>query len=237
MSKNKDDKLTDQEMVEGMMAWLERGQLSDEDQELVDVLLAQEPDLQDERVFEEKLSDVLAEIGKDEAADAEETNDPAWLKFKARLETEEKGEAQPQLRPSNPRRRGEGRASVWRRFRLPQTSIGWLATAQTAAIAAMAVFLVPTQSPAPGDEYVTLSNADGTQLPVGNVILIPEPQASAAALSTLLQSAGARIVDGPMANGGYLIALDEEQLATGIEDLRASEYVLVVEGLDAGGQQ
>ncbi len=234
MSKKPNHKLTDQEMVEAVMPWAKRDQLNDADQELADALLTQEPELRDEHLAEKTLASVLGEIGEDEIAASQQTNDPAWAKFKTRLAAEEDKAAQPQLRPAQSRKPGEGRASAWRRFRLPQTSLGWLATAQTAALAAMAAFLIPTLSTQPSDEYVTLSSDGEAQLPVGNAVLVPQPQTTADALNTLLQSSGARIVDGPMANGGYLIALDGEKLDQGIESLSASEHVLMIQSLDAG---
>ena len=237
MSKEKKDNLTDQEMVEALMPWAQRDQLNDADRELAETVLEQGSQLNDEHLVEKTLESVVSEIGQDQFAEAQETNDRAWAKFKARLDSDESHAAQPGLRPAQQYRPAQGRVSAWQRLRLPQTSLGWVAPAQTAALAAMAAFLIPALSTQPDDEYVTLSSAGETQLPAGNVVLVPEPQSSTAQLNTLLQSLDARIVDGPMANGGYLIALEDERLDAGIESLRASEHVLIVEGLEAGESQ
>ena len=52
-------------------------------------------------------------------------------------------------------------------------------------------------------------------------------------LQALLSEASARIVDGPMSNGGYVIAVESEDLGASLDALRLNEAVLSAEPLNA----
>ena len=187
---------------------------------------------------DEKLSAALASVKAMESAEAEPTADEAWTNFQAKLEAREdeaqdlsevrlRSNAEPQVR-----------ASAWRRIRAPRTGLGWLATAQTAALAAMAIVLIPQGTPSQSDEYRTLSSDDPTlaQAPTGDAVLLFDGNVPSAQINETLNAASARIIDGPMANGGYVIEVVEGRLDSAVETLRASEGVLLVETLKAEGQ-
>lgn len=232
MADKKDTRLNEQEQVEAMMTWIKRGQVTDADKALAEDQLARSPDLAKDLALEEELIDAFADVADDEDAEARASSDAAWENFKTRLEAQEGGDALPQMRSTQLQAAGEGRASAWRRFRLPQTSMGWLATAQTAALAAMAFILIPGQSPDQPGNYETLSSGGEAEVSLGNAVLVVAPSTSADDLNTALLAAQARIVDGPMANGGYVIAIEGERLDESLESLRARDDVVLAEALD-----
>ncbi len=236
MTKETDKKLNEREQVEALMTWIDRKQLTEADQSLVADELARSPDLQDELALEKALIGALAKVEEDEQAAADASHDAAWQSFKSRLEAQERGDGQTELRPTPARAAGAGRSSSWRKLRMPQSSLGWLATAQAAALVAMAVFLIPSPSPDQPGEFQTLSSGEEPQVPSGNAVLVFQPSASAASLNNVLDGAGARIVDGPMANGAYVISIDPDGLEDAIESLRESEDVVMVEALSDESQ-
>ncbi|MEO1222459.1 MAG: hypothetical protein AAFY42_14175, partial [Pseudomonadota bacterium] len=140
-----------------------------------------------------------------------------------------------------PAGKAQGRSSIWRRIRTPRTGTGWLATAQAAVIAAMAFVLIPQGTPTQPDKYRTLSSDDPALAAEtsGNAVLVFDSDTSAATINQTLTDAGARIVDGPMANGGYMIQIEDTQLESVVEELRGSESVLLVEALapDASAEE
>ena len=236
----------DQERVDAMIPWVNRDQLEGDDRDLVSDELAMSPAFQAKLAQEDDLASALDAVAQDEAAESAADVDAAWAKFKARLPEATRSvpeDAPPQAQPLPRANQQKGRASslartsAWRRFRLPQTNVGWLATAQTAALAAMAFLFIPGQLAEDEGDYRMLSS-DGApaDLPVGNAVIMLDPAIDLATLQQMLNEAGARIVDGPMANGGYVIALDEADVQTGLETLRASEAVVLAEPLSGEAQ-
>ncbi|MEM7702811.1 MAG: hypothetical protein AAF251_12800 [Pseudomonadota bacterium] len=235
------DTLHDHERVDALMPWIARGELEHADSELIDEELAKSPAFQAKLAQESELAGVMKDIAAEEEAQSDEDADAAWTKFKARLPETTRSVpegAPPQAQPL-PRTRASSsaRTSAWRRFRLPQTNVGWLATAQTAVLAALAFLFIPGQLVEEEGDYRMLSS-DGASaaLPVGNAVIMLDPATDLATLQQTLDEAGARIVDGPMANGGYVIALDEADVQTGLETLRASEAVVLAEPLSGEAQ-
>jgi len=187
---------------------------------------------------DEKLAAALASVAAMERADDGASADAAWQKFQARLvesDPEATDLSDVRLRPSN---ESQVRTSAWRRVRAPRTGLGWFATAQTAALAAIAFLLIPQGTPEQSDEFRTLNANDPAFVPrpAGNAVLVFDPAVTSANINETLTSAGAQIVDGPMANGGYVVRIEEGRLNGVIEELRSSESVLLVETLAAEEQ-
>jgi len=243
---NDGDTLHEHERVDALMPWIARGELEDADSALIDEDLAKSPAFQAKLAQESELASVMEDIAADEDTQCDAEADAAWATFKARLPETTRSvpedaplQAQPLPRANQQKGRASSpaRTSAWRRFRLPQTNVGWLATAQTAALAAMAFLFIPGQLAEDEGDYRMLSS-DGApaDLPVGNAVIMLDPAIDLATLQQMLNEAGARIVDGPMANGGYVIALDEADVPSGLETLRASEAVVLAEPLSGEAQ-
>lgn len=232
------DALHDHERVDAMMPWINRDALEDEDRDLVDEKLSSSPAFQAKLAQESDLAAALEEIAVEEAEECEADADAAWARFKARLPDESSPVPEDTFPEAHPlpktRATGTVRTSAWRQFRLPQTGVGWLATAQTAALAALAFVFVSGQlEPAP-DEYRLLSSDDPAgQAPAGNIVVIFDPAADQAVMQALLTQADARIVDGPMAKGGYVLRIGNDNLDAGMAILRKSEAIVMVQRLDA----
>ena len=69
-----------------------------------------------------------------------------------------------------------------------------------------------------------------------NAVLVFTPSADQTAMHDALNAANARIVDGPMANGGYVIEIKTDDLQAGLDSLKANDAVVLAESLNAGEQ-
>lgn len=187
---------------------------------------------------DEKLAAALASVAAMERADDDASTDAAWQNFRARLiesASETSVGSVARLRAGGG---DQSRTSAWRRIRAPRTGLGWFATAQTAALAAMAFVLIPQGAPEKPGEFSTLSSDEPTLVaaPSGNAVLMFDPAITSASINETLTGAGAKIVAGPMANGGYILHIEEGRLDSAIEELRSSEGVVLVETLSAEDQ-
>ena len=79
--------------------------------------------------------------------------------------------------------------------------------------------------------YRTLGAQD--TLANGNVVVVFDAAARESEMRELLQSVGARIVGGPTAANGYLLAIPTATQARAIEQLRAAHIVKLAEALGA----
>jgi len=235
------DALHDHERVDALMPWIRRGDLEKADRDVIEDELTKSPSFKAKLAQEKELAAALEDIAADEVAEDAANADAAWAKFKTRLPVSDVSVpegAPPQAQPL-PRSRASAptRTSAWRRFRLPQTNVGWLATAQTAALAAMAFLFIPGQLAQTDGEYRTLSS-DGAiaPAPAGNAVVMFDPSTDLATMQQALSDAGARIVDGPMANGGYVIALEDGTLDKSLEALRSNEVVVLAQPLSTDAQ-
>ena len=78
-------------------------------------------------------------------------------------------------------------------------------------------------------QYRTLSADSG--IATGNVVVVFDAAASEAQMRQLLQASGARIVGGPTAAHGYVLAIAPEGRARALEQLRAAKIVKLAETL------
>jgi anti-sigma factor RsiW len=75
--------------------------------------------------------------------------------------------------------------------------------------------------------------ATSAQRAAGDALVVFDPNASEADIRRALQSAGARIVDGPTATGAYFVRLDRDPVQPALTALRLDRAVLRVESLVA----
>jgi len=85
----------------------------------------------------------------------------------------------------------------------------------------------------PDASYRTLG-APGT-VASGNVVVVFDAATTEADMRRLLQSIGARIVEGPTATNGYVLAIPASAQAHAIEALRATPIVKLAESLRGSG--
>jgi hypothetical protein len=122
----------------------------------------------------------------------------------------------------------EGTAQGSRRRRVPRW-LGWAVAAQALQLLAFAGTLWWVH-PRPAT-YRTLGNAAA---PAGNLLVVFDPTISEAQLRRLLDSIGARIVDGPTDAGSYVLSVPASRTDSVRDALRAAPGVTLVERLGAG---
>lgn len=109
--------------------------------------------------------------------------------------------------------------------------MGWLAAAQFGAIALLGALLL---RPVPdGGAYRALGA--GAPKPAG-LVLVFRPDTPERELRRILRASGARIVDGPTVNDGYLLTVPSGSLAPALARLRAEPAVALAEPLADGKQ-
>lgn len=223
--------------IEALMPWLRRNELDKADQQFIKDDISRSADFEAKLAQENDLAAALNAIAAQEVEEVGRDNNSAWADFKNRLPDPRTEEVAPFSGSLPNRNRGKARVSSWRKFHFPQTKLGWLATVQMAALAALAFLFIPAQISQDAPAYTTLSSA-GVAPPTagGDVILVFKPSASEADIREVLGSAGAQITRGPMANGGYIVSLEEGIAGSGMQTLRRSDAVTLAEPLDAGPQ-
>jgi anti-sigma factor RsiW len=138
--------------------------------------------------------------------------DHGWAAMRQKLET---AEAPP------PRR-----TPVWRR----RVGLGW-AGAGALAASVTAVALASLQPHSPDNVYHALGAAPVPS--TGNAIVLFSPDTSSQVMRDALAGVGARITDGPLASGGYMLHLPPSERGRRLEQLRAKSGVVMAEPIDA----
>ncbi len=122
------------------------------------------------------------------------------------------------------------------RFFLQQKiAVGWSA-AITLAAAAL-VFTLATSLPreAAVQTYHVLGAAPSSR--TGNIVILFKPVATEQEMRAAMIKADARLVDGPSANGSYLVRVGAGDRGRALGQLRASSQVALAEPVDAAGGQ
>lgn len=113
----------------------------------------------------------------------------------------------------------------WRR----PIGLGWLVAGQLASVALLAVLLVlPGRMPTSPD-YHALGAASPR---AGDVIIQFRADTSAADIGRILQANGARISDGPTAQGAYVLAVPAGASGQVLQALRRERAVVLAEALE-----
>jgi anti-sigma factor RsiW len=117
----------------------------------------------------------------------------------------------------------------------------WARLALAAQFAAIATLCVPLMLAAAGRPalqaapYRALASAALAPRAQGDLIVVFDPQTPLRALQETLSVPGLRIVDGPLASGGYVLQAPPAGLAAALQWLRAQRTVLKAETLDMPG--
>jgi hypothetical protein len=106
----------------------------------------------------------------------------------------------------------------------------WAIGAQTLALACLCVVVMQKQA-APV-QYIAL----GAQVEdKGNMVVMFKPQTAENELRRILQGADARVVDGPLVTGAYVVHVNDGKRAQALAALHGESAVTMAESLDAGG--
>ncbi|WP_186728914.1 anti-sigma factor [Sphingomonas panacisoli] len=119
-------------------------------------------------------------------------------------------------------------APMWRQ----RIGLGWAAGgALAASVATVAVVsLAPIQ---PASPYHALGTPATPGKVEANAIILFAPSVSAGDMRSALTAAGARITDGPLASGGYMLRIEPGRRASALTQLRGRSGVVMAEPLDS----
>jgi len=106
-------------------------------------------------------------------------------------------------------------------------------TAQLGIILALGWALNRAEQAVPS--YHTLASAGMPTRTQGDLIIVFDPGTQQRTVQAILRAAGARVVDGPLASGAYVLAVSPGSLAATLARLRAERGVALVEALRTEG--
>lgn len=109
----------------------------------------------------------------------------------------------------------------------PGPGLRWVLAAQWLLIAGLLVLLA---RPEPAPRYQALGAARAT----GNLIVTFRPETSERELRRILQTHGARVVDGPTATDAYLLSVPAHARTAALQALRVEPAVILAASLDGG---
>ncbi|MET0265214.1 MAG: zf-HC2 domain-containing protein [Duganella sp.] len=120
----------------------------------------------------------------------------------------------------------------WRRPAANQQSwLRWALAGQCVLIAGLLVLLVRPGEPA---TYHALSSGAATAPASGNLVVMFQPTTTERDFRRILQSHGARVVDGPTVTDAYLLHVAPESRQQALDALRANPAIKLAEALDDG---
>jgi anti-sigma factor RsiW len=197
------------ERVQQLLPWYAKGTLAAGDKAEVDLHLAQCAECREELVSERALAGAIAGLPLE--------SERSWAAVARQLD-------------ERPQHRADfAPVSFFRR----RVSAGWASGAALAAasVAALVVTAMPMRSPA-DHTYTALGSPRAAMS--GNAVIMFTPDTSERQFRTLLSGAGARVVDGPTASGGYVLHVPDAQREATLAKLRAATSVVLAEPIDAG---
>jgi hypothetical protein len=207
------------ERTQQLLPWYAKATLADAEKAEVDFHLAQCAECREELMAERALAGAIAGLPLE--------SERGWAAVAQRLD------ARRQL-PREP----APVAFLGRRI-----AAGWAVGSALAAasIAAVLVTALPVRAPSGptpldhipiGHSYVALG-APGTET-AGNAVVMFAPETRERQLRELLAGAGARVVDGPTAAGGYVLRVPAAGRTAALANLRRSPEVVLAEPIDSG---
>jgi hypothetical protein len=207
------------ERTQRLLPWYAKATLADAEKAEVDFHLAQCAECREELMAERALAGAIAGLPLE--------SERGWAAVAQRLD------ARPQLPPEP-----APVAFLGRRI-----AAGWAVGSALAAasIAAVLVTALPLHSPAdrtvadhtPIDHSYVALGSPGAET-AGNAVVMFAPETSERQLRGLLAGAGARVVDGPTAAGGYVLHVSAADRTAALSNLRRSPQVVLAEPIDSG---
>lgn len=107
--------------------------------------------------------------------------------------------------------------------------VQWVVAGELAAILLLGTLLA--FSGRQTTPYQTLGAADVPRHVAGSLVVVFNPRATEEELRRIVQTAGARIVDGPTGAGAYVLELPAERQAAALDALRSERAVLLAQRL------
>lgn len=107
--------------------------------------------------------------------------------------------------------------------------VQWVVAGELAVILVLGMLLV--FSGRPTTLYQTLGAADVPRHVAGSLVVVFDPRITEEELRRIVQTAGARIVDGPTGAGAYVLELPAEGQTAALDALRSERAVLLAQRL------
>lgn len=115
-----------------------------------------------------------------------------------------------------------------------RVTMGWAIAGQAAAAALVLVAVGSLrQAPSPA-EYHVLGAAGAAQ--AGNMVVLIRPETAERDIRALLEGAQARVVEGPLTTGAWVLHVDGARRDAAVAQLRASPRIALAEPLDGDGK-
>jgi hypothetical protein len=212
--------------VQALLPWYVAGGLDDAEQALVEAHVAAcaecQAELRDERLLADAVADLpYVDVGSP-AAVAQ-----GWDSMKRRIERERRKPA-----PIAALRGWTDGAwrEAGRQSRVAAPWLRWTVAAQFCLLLALGAAMTLSARPV---RYVALGAAPTAA--AGDVVVMFRPDTPERDLRRMLQSSGARLVDGPTAADAYLLHVAPAERAAALATLRRQPDVALAEPVDAGG--
>ena len=113
-------------------------------------------------------------------------------------------------------------------------TIGWAIAGQAAAAALILVAVGSLRQGPDLAEYHALGTASAER--TGNMVVLFRPETAERDIRTLLDGAQARVVEGPLTTGAWVLRVDGARRDAVVAQLRASPRVSLAEPLDGDGK-
>jgi len=203
-----------------LLPWLVNGTLEPEEAAAV------EHHLQECAHCREELDSLRVLQAAYAGSEAEPDAERALARLRPRLDTEQAAPA-PVLATSG-----------WPQLSMRGPSPGWLRLALATQLGVIfALGWAVLQPDRQAFEYRTLSAKGAPAHAAGSLIVVFDAHAQQQQVAQVLRRSGARIVDGPTASGGYVLAVDHPALAQALTALRSDPAVVLAEPLVTEGSR
>lgn len=196
--------------IQLLLPWYVTGRLETLEHARVEAHLAGCPECQVEIRSERRL--------RDEVADLPFEPEAGWARLRARMEAE--GGRRSPLAAIRRWLAQARRTPPW---------VGWALAAQAVVLIAAAAALTPAYLGR--EDYKALGAAPTG--PVANIIVVFHPETPERDLRAVLNTAGARLVDGPTAADAYLLHAQPDARAAALDTLRRRPEVVMAEPVDS----
>lgn len=206
------------EQTQTLLPWYVNGTLDTAEAAMVEAHLVECAECRSELEFERAMGSRIGWLSMDV--------EQGWAAMRQRLETatEETSAAPAAEAPAAP----TARVIPFLRRRI---TMGWAIAGQAAAAALiLAAFGSVRQTPEVA-EYHALGAAGAAQ--AGNMVVLFHPETAERDIRALLDGAQARVVEGPLTTGAWVLRVDGTRRDAAVAQLRASPRIALAEPLDS----